>query len=194
MSFLPVIPELESFSTTIKLRVGHWQQRRRGEGARPRIPSVRVLKKSQRTAVIMTPSLYLCVDCGGSKTSAVVCDEAGNIRGRAKGGPSNFANLDLDIFISTVRETILDALAACSPYISLPPPPDTFAAAWFGVAGVGSPAAIAAITPILSKLVGVQPGPRLLVGNDASLLARPSTSTPMSPTASPASPGQARYA
>ena len=121
----------------------------------------------------MTPSLYLCVDCGGSKTSAVVCDEAGSIRGRAKGGPSNFAYLQLDIFISTVRETILAALTACSPNISLPPPPDTFAAAWFGVAGVGSPAAIAAITPILSELVGVQPGPRLLVGNDALLLAAP---------------------
>ncbi|KAF7362190.1 BcrAD-BadFG domain-containing protein [Mycena venus] len=124
-------------------------------------------------------SLYLCVDCGGSKTSVVICDQAGNIVGRALGGPSNFAYLSLQDFRTAVSLTISDALKTCtSPpsidLVPLPPTGDTpFAAAWFGVSGIDSPAAVAEVTPTLSVLLGLPVGPRLSVANDTHLLAAP---------------------
>ncbi|KAF8633294.1 hypothetical protein AX17_004469 [Amanita inopinata Kibby_2008] len=123
-------------------------------------------------------SLYLCVDCGGSKTSAVICDSYGKIVGRAWGGPSNFAYLTLDAFISAVNDAVSHALKTCvSPPsadpIPLPPVSTRFAAAWFGVSGVDSPAAIATITPALSSLLNIPVGPRLIVANDTHLLAAP---------------------
>jgi len=122
-------------------------------------------------------ALYLCVDCGGSKTSAAICDSSGRICGRALGGPSNFSYLGLEAFISAVRETVSNALKACPSSVhrevTLPPPANTFAAAWFGVSGVDSPSAVASITPYLSALLGIEPGPRLLIANDTHLLAAP---------------------
>ncbi|KAG6920175.1 hypothetical protein DXG01_004944 [Tephrocybe rancida] len=119
-------------------------------------------------------SLYLCVDCGGSKTSAVICDVDGTILGRALGGPSNFAYLSLEQFIAAVTEAVSSALQACSAPSILPPPGATpFAVASFGVSGVDSPSAVAAITPALSALLGIPTGPRLAVANDTHLLATP---------------------
>lgn len=125
-------------------------------------------------------SLYLCVDCGGSKTSAVICDISGKILGRAYGGPSNFAYLSADDFTSAVRDAVSDALKTCtSPPsvdpVALPPtaPELQFAAAWFGISGVDGPAAIAAGTRLLSALLGIPAGPRLSVCNDTYLLAAP---------------------
>ena len=57
-------------------------------------------------------SLYLCVDCGGSKTSAVICDVAGEIKGRALGGPSNFAYLGIEAFTDAVRVAVVGELPA----------------------------------------------------------------------------------
>ncbi|GLB37763.1 putative badF/BadG/BcrA/BcrD ATPase family protein [Lyophyllum shimeji] len=124
-------------------------------------------------------SLYLCVDCGGSKTNAVISDADGKILGRALGGPSNFAYLTLDEFTAAVTEAVSNALKTCtSPPsndpVALPPVGDSpFAAAWFGISGVDSPSAIAEITPALSTLLGIPAGPRLTVANDTHLLAAP---------------------
>ncbi|KAG6825859.1 hypothetical protein H0H92_002096 [Tricholoma furcatifolium] len=119
-------------------------------------------------------SLFLCVDCGGSKTSAVISNPDGTILGRALGGPSNFAYLSLHQFILAVTEAVSDALKACSLPHTLPPSgPSPFAAASFGVSGVDSPSAVATITPSLSALLGIPPGPRLAVANDTHLLAAP---------------------
>lgn len=124
-------------------------------------------------------SLYLCVDCGGSKTSAVICDEKGIIRGRALGGPSNFAYLTVEAFIAAVTVAIGNALKTCtSPHAAepIPLPPSgasPFAAAWFGVSGVDSQAAVAMITPAIARLLGLPIGPRLAVANDTHLLAAP---------------------
>ncbi|KAJ3980742.1 hypothetical protein F5890DRAFT_650313 [Lentinula detonsa] len=124
-------------------------------------------------------SLYLCVDCGGSKTSAVICDAFGNIIGRASGGPSNIAYLTIASFIETIQMTVGDALKTCtSPAsvdtVGLPPPAELeFAAAWFGISGADSPSIIEAIMNPLSSLLGVPRGPRLSVANDAHLLAAP---------------------
>ncbi|TRM69131.1 hypothetical protein BD626DRAFT_473043 [Schizophyllum amplum] len=124
-------------------------------------------------------SLYLCVDCGGSKTSAVIANSAGEIIGRGIGGPSNCTYLTVDAFLSAITVAISEALKTCSspPSVDplpLPPPSElAFAKVWFGVSGADSPAAIAAITPGISKLLGIPEGPRLAVANDTHLLAAP---------------------
>ncbi|KAJ7594126.1 hypothetical protein C8J56DRAFT_1002107 [Mycena floridula] len=117
--------------------------------------------------------MYLCVDCGGSKTSAVLADRDGQILGRALGGPSNFAYLTMEGFVTVVKDTITDALKNCNPsFLSLPPSPG-FAAAWFGISGVDSPSSVARLTPVLSDLLGIPAGPNLIIGNDTQLLAAP---------------------
>jgi N-acetylglucosamine kinase-like BadF-type ATPase len=123
-------------------------------------------------------SLYLCVDCGGSKTSAVICDIDGKVLGRSRGGPSNYAYLTLEAFISVVTVTVDNALKACISSgvqaVELPVKDTSpFVAAWFGVAGVDSPSAIASLTPPLANLFAIPIGPRLIVANDTSLLAAP---------------------
>ncbi|KAF8345983.1 hypothetical protein F5887DRAFT_964368 [Amanita rubescens] len=122
-------------------------------------------------------SLYLCVDCGGSKTATAICDADGKIVGRGIAGPSNFAYLTLDAFIAAVSHAVTEALKACltpsADPIVLPPATPLFAAAWFGISGVDSPAAVAAITPPLSSLLNIPAGPRLQVANDTHLLAAP---------------------
>ncbi|KAG6902363.1 hypothetical protein C0995_000925 [Termitomyces sp. Mi166 len=121
-------------------------------------------------------SLYLCVDCGGSKTSAVICDSEGTILARALGGPSNFANLTFSQFTAAVSSTVQDALRACPPELhlptTLPPTPTPFAAASFGVSGVDSPAAISSLTPPLSTLLNLTPA-HVHISNDTHLLASP---------------------
>ncbi|KAH9941906.1 hypothetical protein B0H21DRAFT_780089 [Amylocystis lapponica] len=118
-------------------------------------------------------AFYLCIDCGGSKTIAVIADADGATLSRARGGPSNFAYLGLIPFVAVVQETVQAALQALPPALdaprTLPPSAAIFAAVWMGVSGVDSPAAIAAITPPLTSLFGVQP----LVANDTHLLAAP---------------------
>lgn len=39
------------------------------------------------------PLYYLCADCGGTKTSIVICDSKGEEVSRANGGPSNLSYL-----------------------------------------------------------------------------------------------------
>lgn len=123
-------------------------------------------------------SLFLCVDCGGSKTSAVICDAAGEVKGRALGGPSNFAYLGIDAFVAAVKVAVSNALKTCiSPPsvepVALPPPTPLFAAAWLGISGVDSQSAIDTITPVVSALLGVPAGKNLIVCNDTHLLAAP---------------------
>ncbi|KAL0581339.1 hypothetical protein V5O48_000715 [Marasmius crinis-equi] len=122
--------------------------------------------------------LYLCVDCGGSKTTAVICDSDGQILGRAIGGPSNLAYYGVEAMIHAVRNTVGDALKTCvSPAsvepILLPSEEHNFAAAWFGVSGVDSPSAIQSILQPLSDLLRIPIGPTLIVANDTHLLASP---------------------
>ena len=124
-------------------------------------------------------SLYLCVDCGGTKTSAAICDASGTIVGRGLGGPSNITYLTLDAFLNAVKDAVGSALqTTCSP------PPDVpitlpyvgkspFTAAWFGISGADSPAAITKVTQPLSTLLGISVGPDLIIANDTHLLAAP---------------------
>jgi len=112
------------------------------------------------------------------KTSAVICDIDGKVLGSSRGGPSNYAYLTLDAFLTVVTNTVNDALKACSlAGIQVPELPSKnvspFAAAWFGVSGVDSPSAVASLTPPLATLLAIPEGPRLLVANDTHLLAAP---------------------
>ncbi|KAL4071325.1 hypothetical protein V8B97DRAFT_451793 [Scleroderma yunnanense] len=123
-------------------------------------------------------SLFLCVDCGGSKTSAVICDANRNILGRALTGPSNFANISLAVFIDTIHLVVSNALTSCAylppttPLI-LPPSTDIFASAWFGISGVDSAAAVRTASVALGELLAIPIGPRLTIANDTHLLASP---------------------
>lgn len=123
-------------------------------------------------------SLYLCVDCGGTKTAAAICDADGTILGRGWGGPSNITYLNPEDFIVAITEATNQALASTttSTPISLPLPEATaspFAAAWFGISGADSPAAIAKVAGPLAALLHLPPGPRLAIANDTHLLAAP---------------------
>ncbi|KAI6009854.1 hypothetical protein EDC04DRAFT_846149 [Pisolithus marmoratus] len=119
-------------------------------------------------------SLFLCVDCGGSKTSAVICDANGNILGRGLGGPSNFSYIPLATFTEAVRVAVSSALRFCvNTPIALPPPTELFVSAWFGIAGVDSPVVALNASSNLSVLLGIPVGPRLIVANDTHLLAAP---------------------
>jgi len=133
-----------------------------------------------RSIILTTMSLYLCIDCGGSKTSAVICDKDGKILGRARGGPSNFAYIGVDAFRRAVHGAVSDALKTCftppsTDPVLLPPVEGKpyFTAAWLGISGVDSPSAVATVTPVISELLGIPPGPRLSICNDTHLLAAP---------------------
>jgi N-acetylglucosamine kinase-like BadF-type ATPase len=111
-------------------------------------------------------SLYVCLDCGASKTCAVICDASGIVVGRSLCGPSNFTYLGIEAFSVAIRDAVDTALQSCTL-------PHSFAYAWLGISGVDSPSTIETIKPILSKLLEVPVGPKLIVTNDTHLLAAP---------------------
>jgi N-acetylglucosamine kinase-like BadF-type ATPase len=124
-------------------------------------------------------SLYLCVDCGGTKTSAAISDASGTIVGQGSGGPSNITYLTLDAFLNAVQDAVGIALRSTYPPpfdVPISPPyvgKSPFAAAWFGISGADSPMAIAKVTAPLSTLLGIPVGPDLIIANDTHLLAAP---------------------
>ena len=121
-------------------------------------------------------ALYLCVDCGGTKTAAVISDRSGKIIGRGFGGPSNISHLTAEQFIATIKGAVEAALQQAVPYstISLPPTEHKpFAAAWFGISGADSPTTIAKANQPLSRLLGIPVGPDLIVKHDTHLLGLP---------------------
>ena len=121
--------------------------------------------------------LYLCVDCGGTKTAAAISDESGNVVGRGSGGPSNITYLSLDGFISAVKKAVGTALRQSDPSARSLPPPEReqgpFVAAWFGISGADFPVAIAKVEQPLAELLGIPIGPDLVIANDTHLLAAP---------------------
>ncbi|KAI9460002.1 hypothetical protein HD554DRAFT_1605663 [Boletus coccyginus] len=123
-------------------------------------------------------SFFLCVDCGGSKTSAVIANRDGNIVGRALGGPSNFAYMSATDFQHAIQTAVSNALKTCiSPPatepVPLPVAPGVFASAWFGISGVDSPAAARNAAAAIAPLINLPLGPQLTVANDTHLLAAP---------------------
>jgi len=124
-------------------------------------------------------SFFLCVDCGGSKTAAVITNHDGEIVGRALGGPSNFSYMSAADFQHAIRTAVSNALKTCvSPPATEPVPlpvgPGVFASAWFGISGVDSPAAAHNAASAIAPLINLPlEGPNLTVANDTHLLAAP---------------------
>ncbi len=130
------------------------------------------------------PDLYLAIDCGGTKTAAVLCAPDGTILASAFGGGSNFTYLGLDAFLKRIGEVTSSALSTVlqSPVTITPAtdpkthiagtPPYNLRAAWLGVAGVDSPSAASLLLPHVSTLLSV-PVERLIISNDTHLLAAP---------------------
>lgn len=117
-------------------------------------------------------ALYLCVDVGATKTSAAVADASGKVIARGSSGPSNYTLEGPDVFTAAVRASITSALQSLDPSHPVTSI-SQFAAASFGVSGLNSPADLVSVTTLLSALVGIPPGPRLLIANDTHLLAVP---------------------
>jgi len=128
--------------------------------------------------------LYLAIDCGGTKTVAVLCAPEGTILATALGGGSNFSYLGLDAFLKRIAEVTSSALStALQSSVTITPPTDpktrtagtppyNLRAAWLGVAGVDSPSAASLLLPHVSTLLSV-PVERLIISNDTHLLAAP---------------------
>ncbi|KZW00938.1 hypothetical protein EXIGLDRAFT_720016 [Exidia glandulosa HHB12029] len=124
-----------------------------------------------------SPSMYLCVDCGGSKTAAAIATKDGTVVGRGLGGPSNYTDVGLAKFVQSFSDAVANAYKAALGSGDAPELPlnsGVLQAAWIGVSGVDSPAAVAALTGALAPLLALPPSaPRLLVANDTHLLASP---------------------
>lgn len=137
--------------------------------------------------------LYLAIDCGSTKTAAVLCAPSGTIVANALVGGSNFASLGIDGFLGRISEVMSSALTTAlqSPVaITLPvnpttrtsttgasTPPYNLRAAWLGVSGVDSPSAASLLFPHVSALLSV-PVERLIISNDTHLLAAPLRTLP----------------
>lgn len=132
-----------------------------------------------------SPDLYLAIDCGGTKTSAVLCKPEGTVAACALSGGSNFSYLGLDAFLKCIAEVTSSALStALQSSVTITPPTNTktsivvgtppynIRAAWLGVAGVDSPSAASLLLPHVSTLLSV-PVERLIISNDTHLLAAP---------------------
>jgi N-acetylglucosamine kinase-like BadF-type ATPase len=131
-----------------------------------------------------SPDLYLAIDCGGTKTAAVLCASEGTILARALGGGSNFSYRGLDAFLKRIAEVTSSALStALQSSVKITPPTDPKApiastppynirAAWLGVSGVDSPSSASLLLPHVSTLLSV-PVERLIISNDTHLLAAP---------------------
>lgn len=132
--------------------------------------------------------LYLAIDCGATKTAAVLCSSSGATVARAVTKGSNFTYLGLDAFLESIHPAVSSVLTAAlqSPTpITLPVDltthvdaagastlPYNLQAAWLGVSGVDSSATISLLLPHVSRLLSV-PIERLTISNDTLLLAAP---------------------
>ncbi|KZV74378.1 hypothetical protein PENSPDRAFT_573016 [Peniophora sp. CONT] len=139
------------------------------------------------------PTFYLCLDCGGTKTAAVLSDADGTIVARAYGGGSNASYLGVEAFLAVVKSVTASVLALA---LNIPPPalpindnqdasglqvpPFTLQAAWLGVSGVDSPAMAQKLLKPVAEILSLPPPPtpRLIISNDTHLLAAPVQTLP----------------
>ena len=63
-------------------------------------------------------SFFPCLDCGGSKASAVITDRSGTILGRALGGLPNFLYMSAAAFTDAVRVAVSDVLHPSPRHLS----------------------------------------------------------------------------
>lgn len=100
---------------------------------------------------------YLGVDCGGSKTLAVIVDGKGHELGRGQSGGSNYTQVGLELAVQNIRQAIEEAarIAGCALPISK---------AWFGIAGIARQEDIDMFLPLLRYSAEI-----IHITNDAEL-------------------------
>jgi N-acetylglucosamine kinase-like BadF-type ATPase len=108
-------------------------------------------------------TLVLGIDGGGTKTHALVLDEAGAVRGFATDGPGNWEVVGLRGAGDAIREAAHKALAEAGAR------PGDLAAAVFGLAGVDWPSDVPRLTGEAEQL---GTGGPILVQNDAFVALR----------------------
>lgn len=101
--------------------------------------------------------LALGLDCGGSKTQAIIVDGEGREAGRGQAGGSNFTQVGLEVATRMMREAIEEAAreAGCALPVGK---------AWLGIAGVARQEHIDALLPSLRSCAEI-----VHVTNDAEL-------------------------
>ncbi|GHO51006.1 N-acetylglucosamine kinase [Ktedonospora formicarum] len=100
---------------------------------------------------------YLGVDCGGSKTQAVIVDDEGRELGRGLAGSANYTQVGLEQAIQNIQQAVEETarMADCSLPVRK---------AWFGIAGI---ARQADIDMFLTPLRGI--AEIIHITNDAEL-------------------------
>jgi N-acetylglucosamine kinase-like BadF-type ATPase len=121
-------------------------------------------------------SLHICLDCGGTKASAVVVDaKTKSVVGRGLGGPANVTDVGLEGFLKAVKDASEIALSGASKNrerISLPADEPLIKSVWIGASGVDKPSDVERLEPHIAKLFTL-PREAVTVANDAHLLAAP---------------------
>ncbi|KAG8837140.1 hypothetical protein FRB91_008305 [Serendipita sp. 411] len=143
----------------------------------------------------MSGKLHICVDCGGSKTSAVISTVSREgesvVVARGVAGPSNYKDNGVHTFLNAIRTATQSALSkALGSSIELPAIDEIINkenkanlrsqekshlfSAWIGASGVDAAQDIRTLEPLLSCLLGVPlESQRLVVANDSFILCSP---------------------
>ncbi len=107
------------------------------------------------------PDLLVGVDGGGSKTTALLADTAGQVLGRGSGGPSNVKTVGEADALATVRAAIRDAYAEAQLPVTWP------RAACLGLAGLDRPEEQRRLRPAVEAML---PGVPAIIVNDVELV------------------------
>lgn len=108
-------------------------------------------------------TLFLGVDGGGTKTHALVADQAGTVLGIGRSGPSNWETVGVDGTREALRVVVEQALKGAAARAS------EVAAATFGLGGIDWPSDVARLAPAVAPL-GL-PGPVDLLNDSFVALA-----------------------
>ncbi len=100
---------------------------------------------------------FVGVDAGGTKTHALVADEAGEVLGVGRAGPGNWEGVGLEGARAALRQAVGEALAAARTS------PQEVTAAAYGLAGLDWPSDEARLRPLVDGL-GLS-GPSVLVND-----------------------------
>ncbi|KAG8808240.1 hypothetical protein FRC17_004036 [Serendipita sp. 399] len=151
-------------------------------------------------AAQMTSKLHVCIDCGGSKTVAVISTLSSEgeaiVAARGTSGPSNYKDNGVHIFLSAIRTAVQSALSkVLGRSVELPVVDDILKernpinsesqkssnlySAWIGASGIDATQDIRTLEPLLSRLLSVPlTSQRLIVANDSYILCSPLLSCP----------------
>ncbi len=111
----------------------------------------------------MRYAMFLSIDAGGTKTHALIADEAGHVRGFGQAGPGNWEVVGLEGALAALRTAAGEALAMAGVG------PERVRAAAYGLAGLDWPSDEERLRPVVAQL-GLG-GPQVLV-NDTFIALR----------------------